>query len=223
MDRSYCNSAGNGLLTYAQPTEHQVTQQGRPQPLDTIDSTDHSVLDFTVGAPDNTVAQSLVDDAATIATEIQRVVVTSPQTIQLSILGLLAEGHTLLEDVPGVGKTLLGKTLAGSIDCDFKRIQFTPDLLPTDITGTTVFDMKSSTFNFIQGPIFSNIVLADEINRTGPRTQSALLEAMAEHQVSIEGEVMKLPLPFMVIATQNMSESHGTFPLPDSQKDHPAG
>ena len=201
------------------PTEYQATQQGRPQPLDTIAPSDHTVLDFTVGVPDNTMARNLTDDAATIATEIQRVVVTSSQTVQLAILGLLAEGHILLEDVPGVGKTLLGKTLAGSIDCDFKRIQFTPDLLPTDMPGTTVFDMKSSTFNFIPGPIFSNIVLADEINRTGPRTQSALLEAMAEHQVSIEGEVMKLPSPFMVIATQNLSENHGTFPLPDSQKD----
>lgn len=182
-------------------------------------SKDHAVLDFSVGVPDNKMAKAFSEDAATIGTEIQRVVVTSPQTIQLSILGLLAEGHILLEDVPGVGKTLLGKTLSGAIACDFKRIQFTPDLLPTDITGTTVFDMKSSTFNFVAGPIFSNIVLADEINRTGPRTQAALLEAMAEHQVSIEGDVMKLPSPFMVIATQNLSESHGTFPLPDSQKD----
>ena len=144
---------------------------------------------------------------------------TTPKTVYLSILGLLAEGHILLKDSPGVGKTLLGKTIAGAIACDFKRIQLTPDLLPTDITGTTVFDMKSSTFKFIPGPIFANIVLADEINRTGPRTQSALLEGMAEHQVSIEGDVMKLPSPFMVIATQNLSESHGTFPLPDSQKD----
>jgi len=187
--------------------------------LDTIAPSEHAFLDFTVGVPDNNKARELADDAATIATEINPVVVTTPRTIQLSILGLLAEGHILLEDVPGVGKTLLGKTISGAIDCEFKRIQFTPDLLPTDITGTTVFDMKSSTFNFVKGPIFSNIVLADEINRTGPRTQSALLEAMSESQVSIEGEVMKLPSPFMVIATQNLSESHGTFPLPDSQKD----
>lgn len=180
---------------------------------------DHAILDFTVGAQNSAAAQQFARDAETIASAVQRVVVTSPQTIQLSILGLLAEGHMLLEDVPGVGKTLLGKTLAGVIECEFKRIQFTPDLLPTDITGTTVFDMNSSTFKFVQGPIFSNIVLADEINRTGPRTQSALLEAMAEHQVSIEGDVIKLPSPFMVIATQNLSESHGTFPLPDSQKD----
>lgn len=187
--------------------------------MDHATPSDHVILDFTVGNPDHQAAQQFAKDAETISSAVQRVVVTSPKTIQLSILGLLAEGHILLEDVPGVGKTLLGKTLAGVIDCDFKRIQFTPDLLPTDITGTTVFDMNSSTFKFVQGPIFSNIVLADEINRTGPRTQSALLEAMAEHQVSIEGDVMKLPSPFMVIATQNLSESHGTFPLPDSQKD----
>jgi MoxR-like ATPase len=159
------------------PTETS-NSAGRPLPLDTIAPSDNSVLDFTVGVPDNLMARALADDAATIATEIRRVVVTSPQTIQLSVLGLLAEGHILLEDVPGVGKTLLGKTLSGAIACDFKRIQFTPDLLPTDITGTTVFDMKSSTFNFVPGPIFSNIVLADEINRTGPRTQAALLEAI---------------------------------------------
>ena len=189
------------------------------QPVDTTAASSHAVLDFTVGLPDEQIAQKLAADAQTIANEIRRVVVTSAKTVHLSILGLLAEGHILLEDNPGVGKTLLGKTLAGAIACDFKRIQFTPDLLPTDITGTTVFDMKTSTFKFVPGPIFANIVLADEINRTGPRTQSALLEAMAEHQVSIEGDVMKLPSPFMVIATQNLSESHGTFPLPDSQKD----
>ncbi len=187
--------------------------------MDSTVPSDHAVLDFTVGVPENQIARQFADDAETIANEIRRVVVTSSKTVLLSILGLLAEGHILLEDNPGVGKTLLGKTLAGAIDCNFKRIQFTPDLLPTDITGTTIFDMKSSKFKFVAGPIFANIVLADEINRTGPRTQSALLEAMAEHQVSIEGDVMKLPAPFMVIATQNNSESHGTFPLPDSQKD----
>ena len=187
--------------------------------MDTIAPSEHAFLDFTVGVPDNNKARELADDAATIATEINPVVVTTPRTIQLSILGLLAEGHILLEDVPGMGKTLLGKTISGAIDCEFKRIQFTLNLLPPDITGTTVLDMKSSMFNFVKGPIFSNIVLADEINRTGPRTQSALLEAMSESQVSIEGEVMKLPSPFMVIATQNLSESHGTFPLPDSQND----
>ncbi|MDA1280883.1 MAG: AAA family ATPase [Chloroflexi bacterium] len=187
--------------------------------MDATTASDTTVLDFTIGVPNARVARQFADDAETIAGEIHRVVVTSQKTVQLAVLGLLAEGHILLEDVPGVGKTLLAKSLSGAIACDFKRIQFTPDLLPTDITGTTVFDMKSSSFNFVEGPIFSNIVLADEINRTGPRTQAALLEAMAEHQVSIEGNVVKLPSPFMVIATQNLSESHGTFPLPDSQKD----
>ena len=187
--------------------------------MDITSPGNHTVLDFATAGPDDQAARQFAADAEIIANEVRRVVVTTPKTAYMSILGLLAEGHILLEDNPGVGKTLLGKTLAGAIDCDFKRIQFTPDLLPTDITGTTVFDMKSSTFKFVPGPIFANIVLADEINRTGPRTQSALLEAMAEHQVTIEGDLIKLPSPFMVIATQNLSESHGTFPLPDSQKD----
>ncbi|MBI4219967.1 MAG: MoxR family ATPase [Chloroflexi bacterium] len=147
------------------------------------------------------------------------VVVTQGRVVRLAVLGLLAGGHVLVEDVPGVGKTLLAKTLAQSIDCTFKRIQFTPDLLPSDVTGTSVYDMRSMTFDFLPGPIFASIVLADEINRTGPRTQAALLEAMAERQVSIEGAVRNLPSPFMVIATQNLAESHGTFPLPDSQLD----
>lgn len=158
-------------------------------------------------------------DVERLHNNIAGIVVTSNRTIRLAVLGLMAEGHVLLEDVPGVGKTLLAKTLAQSIDCSFKRIQFTPDLLPSDVTGTSVYDMRSLTFDFLPGPIFASIVLADEINRTGPRTQAALLEAMAERQVSVEGNVRPLPTPFMVIATQNTSESHGTFPLPDSQLD----
>lgn len=158
-------------------------------------------------------------DVERLHNNIGGIVVTSERTVRLAVLGLLAEGHVLLEDVPGVGKTLLAKTLAQSIDCSFKRIQFTPDLLPSDVTGTSVYDMRSLTFDFLPGPIFASIVLADEINRTGPRTQAALLEAMAERQVSVEGNVRPLPAPFMVIATQNLAESHGTFPLPDSQLD----
>jgi MoxR-like ATPase len=158
-------------------------------------------------------------DIERLHNNIGAIVVTSHRTIRLAVLGLMAEGHVLLEDVPGVGKTLLAKTLAQSIDCSFKRIQFTPDLLPSDVTGTSIYDMRSLTFDFLPGPIFASIVLADEINRTGPRTQAALLEAMAERQVSVEGNVRPLPSPFMVIATQNTSESHGTFPLPDSQLD----
>lgn len=154
-----------------------------------------------------------------LANNIANVVVTSPRNIQLALLGLTSQGHILLEDMPGVGKTLLAKTIAASIDGEFSRIQFTPDLLPSDITGASVFNMRDQSFQFVPGPIFANLVLADELNRAGPRTQSALLEAMAEGQVSADGTVRPLPHPFLVIATQNMIESHGTFPLPNSQLD----
>jgi len=137
----------------------------------------------------------------------------------LALLGLFAQGHVLLEDLPGVGKALLAKTIAGSIDGRFSRIQFTPDLLPGDITGSSVFDSGKQLFSFVPGPIFANVVVADELNRTGPRTQSALLEAMAEGSVSSDGEVWQLPRPFLVIATQNLIETYGTFPLPNSQLD----
>ncbi len=169
--------------------------------------------------PDEASVARFALDAEKMSSNISGTVVTSPRTVQVALTGLFAEGHILLEDVPGVGKTLLAKTLARSISGSFKRVQFTPDLLPSDVTGTSVFDMQSGQFRFVEGPVFSNVVLADEINRTGPRTQAALLEAMAEFQVSVDGEVRDLPSPFMVIATQNLAESHGTFPLPDSQKD----
>ena len=173
----------------------------------------------TDSPPTDDELQYLAQDVDALVENISAVVVAGGNTVQLTIIGLLSEGHLLLEDLPGVGKTLLAKTIARSIQCEFKRIQFTPDLMPSDVTGTSVFEMQSGRFDFIPGPIFSNIVLADEINRTGPRTQAALLEAMAESQVSVEGEMRPLPSPFMVIATQNLSESHGTFPLPDSQLD----
>ncbi len=150
---------------------------------------------------------------------ISRVVVCEEETVRRVLLGLLADGHILLEDTPGVGKTLMAKTIAQSIEGKFTRIQCTPDLLPSDITGTSIFNLLEARFEFRPGPIFANILLADEINRTGPRTQSALLEAMAEGQVSADGTVHALPRPFMVIATQNLAESHGVFPLPDSQLD----
>lgn len=169
--------------------------------------------------PSSDEVKRFADDVERLHDNIAQVVVASPQTVRLALLGLFAEGHLLIEDLPGVGKTLLAKTIAQSIDCEFTRIQFTPDLMPSDVTGTSVFDMQVAQFQFMPGPIFSNIVLADEINRTGPRTQAALLEAMAEQQVSVEGTVRPLPAPFMVIATQNIAESHGTFPLPDSQMD----
>lgn len=151
--------------------------------------------------------------------QIASVVVTSPHNIRMALVGLFAQGHLLLEDLPGVGKTLLAKTIAGSIDGKFARIQFTPDLLPSDITGASVFDARKQSFEFIPGPIFANVVLADELNRTGPRTQSALLEAMSEGAVSADSNRWTLPQPFFIVATQNLIETYGTFPLPNSQLD----
>lgn len=150
---------------------------------------------------------------------IERVVKGKPQVIEWAVVCLLARGHLLIEDVPGVGKTTLAHALARSVDCSFKRIQFTSDLLPSDILGVSVFNRQKQAFEFLQGPIFANIVLADEINRTTPKTQSSLLEAMNEAQVSMDNETRALPQPFMVIATQNPAEHHGTFPLPESQLD----
>ena len=154
-----------------------------------------------------------------IVDNVNSVVVTSPKNIRLALLGLFAQGHVLLDDLPGVGKTLLAKAIADSIDGVFSRIQFTSDLLPSDISGTSVFDMRNQSFEFIPGPIFANVVIADEINRAGPRTQGALLEAMAEGQVTADGKRLMLPKPFLIVATQNLVESHGTFPLPNSQLD----
>lgn len=148
-----------------------------------------------------------------------KVIVGKEETIDLLMIALLCEGHVLFEDVPGIGKTTLAKSLAKSIDCSFQRIQFTPDLLPSDITGITFYNQKTGEFEFRPGPLLAQIVLADEINRATPRTQSALLEAMEERQVSIERETLPLPRPFMVIATQNPVELEGTFPLPEAQLD----
>lgn len=139
--------------------------------------------------------------------------------IKYALVTLLARGHLLIEDVPGVGKTTLAFTLAKAIDCDFQRVQFTSDLLPSDIIGVNIFNPETREFEFRQGPLFANIVLADEINRTSPKTQSALLEAMSERRVSVERRTLRLPDPFMVIATENPVEYHGTFPLPESQLD----
>ena len=150
---------------------------------------------------------------------IERVIQGKPDVIELVLLGLVSEGHLLIEDVPGVGKTSLAKALAASIDGTFGRLQFTPDLLPTDVVGLTVWNRNTSEFEFRPGPVFGNIVLADEINRASPKTQSALLEAMAEAQVTVDGTTYQLASPFMVIATQNPIEHEGTYPLPESQLD----
>src|SRR5256884_7510887 len=150
---------------------------------------------------------------------IERVIRGKPEAVRLAIVTLLAGGHLLVEDVPGVGKTTLAHALARALDCSFQRIQFTSDLLPSDVIGLSIFNQHSSLFEWKPGPIFANVVLADEINRTTPKTQSALLEAMAEHQVTVESATHALPKPFIVLATQNPIEHHGTYPLPESQLD----
>jgi MoxR-like ATPase len=154
-----------------------------------------------------------------IVNNIEHVVHGKPAAIELAVICLLAEGHLLVEDVPGVGKTSLAKALAASIDCSWKRVQFTPDLLPTDLVGVSVWQRSRETFEFQRGPLFANIVLADEINRASPKTQSALLEAMEERQITADGRTYPLPPPFMVIATQNPVEQEGTYRLPESQMD----
>lgn len=154
-----------------------------------------------------------------IKENINRVIVGKSEVIDLMLIALFCRGHMLIEDVPGTGKTMLVKSLAGSVDCEAKRIQFTPDLLPSDITGINYFNMKKSEFEFIPGPVFANIVLADEINRATPKTQSGLLECMEETQATIDGVTYNLARPFMVVATQNPIENMGVFPLPEAQLD----
>lgn len=154
-----------------------------------------------------------------LMTNVSRVIVGKPEAIRLAIIALLCEGHILAEDVPGVGKTMLARALAGSLGCSFSRLQFTPDLLPSDVTGVSVFNQKTQEFEFRPGPVMSQVVLADEINRATPRTQSALLECMEERQVTVDGVTRRLPRPFLVMATQNPIEYEGTFPLPEAQID----
>src|SRR5437868_10894529 len=163
--------------------------------------------------------QELADAFHEIERNIERVVQGKHREIRLALVSLIAEGHLLIEDVPGVGKTMLAKALARSIDCSFRRIQFTPDLLPTDVTGVNVFNQERGDFEFKPGAIFANIVLADEINRASPKTQSALLESMEERQVTVDTVTYHLGTPFMVIATQNPIEHEGTYPLPEAQLD----
>jgi len=154
-----------------------------------------------------------------ICDEVETVIVGKRRTVQLALATFLCRGHLLIEDVPGVGKTMLARSLAGSIGCSYKRIQFTPDLLPADVTGVSIFSQKTQEFDFRPGPVFASVVLGDEINRATPKTQSALLECMAEYQVTVDGVTHPLPKPFFVIATQNPIEYHGTYPLPEAQLD----
>ncbi|MFN6963637.1 MAG: AAA family ATPase [Pyrinomonadaceae bacterium] len=165
------------------------------------------------GRPD---AAGKIDD---LRAAVERVIKGKSETVKMALVALLARGHLLIEDVPGIGKTTLANALARALDLSFQRIQFTSDLLPSDVIGLSVYNQKSGDFDWKPGPIFSNIVLADEINRATPKTQSALLEAMAEEQVTVEGVSRHLPRPFIVIATQNPAEHHGTYPLPESQLD----
>ena len=158
------------------------------------------------------VANRIIDNVSTV-------IVGKKQTIELVVVALLSSGHVLIEDVPGVGKTSLAKPIARSVGLSFNRVQFTPDLLPSDVTGVTIFNQKTHEFEFRQGPIMAQIVLADEVNRATPKTQSALLEAMEEQQVTVDGVTYKLPNPFLVLATQNPIEYEGTFPLPEAQLD----
>lgn len=163
--------------------------------------------------------QQLTEKIETIRRQIGQVIVGKSDTVNLLLTALLANGHALLEDVPGTGKTLLAKTMARSLGCDFKRIQFTPDLLPSDVSGINYYNQKLGEFEFRPGPLFTNILLADEINRATPRTQSSLLECMEERQITIDGVTHSLSAPFLVIATQNPVDNQGTFPLPEAQLD----
>lgn len=157
--------------------------------------------------------------AERIVANVEKVIVGKRDSVRLTVVGLLCQGHLLIEDVPGTGKTMLAKSLARSMGCTFNRIQFTPDMLPSDVTGVSIFNQKSQEFEFRPGPIMAQIVLTDEINRATPKTQAALLEAMEERQVTVDGVTHPLPAPFMVLATQNPIEYEGTFPLPEAQMD----
>jgi len=173
----------------------------------------------TAGTRSDSVAASSAERVELLQSAIERVIRGKPEVVRLALVTLLAGGHLLIEDVPGVGKTTLAHALARALDCEFQRIQFTSDLLPSDVIGLSIYNQHDSLFEWKPGPIFANIVLADEINRTTPKTQSALLEAMAERHVTVEGITHALPQPFMVLATQNPIEHHGTYPLPESQLD----
>src|ERR1700686_107523 len=163
--------------------------------------------------------QDLASAVQRVIGNVERVIVGKAEPVTFSLIAVICQGHILIEDVPGVGKTVLAKAISRSVGCSFKRIQFTPDLLPSDVTGVSIYNKKTGEFEFRPGPIVAQVVLADEINRATPKTQSALLECMDEHQITVDGVTVPLPRPFLVLATQNPVDFEGTFPLPEAQLD----
>jgi len=174
---------------------------------------------FHISRKDIGIMADIKEFGERVIDNLEKVIVGKRRSIELIVIGLLCQGHVLIEDVPGVGKTMLARSLAKSLDCVFNRIQFTPDMLPSDVTGVSIYNQQKNKFEFRPGPIIGQIILADEINRATPKTQAALLEAMEERQVTVDGETHILPKPFMVLATQNPIEYEGTFPLPEAQLD----
>jgi MoxR-like ATPase len=203
-------------LSYHAPTSAGGGSPDAGAPAEVASITTEQTQVTRISTQDAQRTAALVDR---VRENINRVIVGKDSVIELVLVALLSDGHILLEDVPGTGKTTLAKSIARSIGCTFKRIQFTPDLIPSDVTGINIYNQARSEFEFRPGPIIAQIVLADEINRATPRTQSALLEAMEERQVTVDGETMVLPAPFLVLATQNPIELEGTFPLPEAQLD----